>query len=198
MGEAAPDSGDAELVRRALAGEDMAFTQLAAAHKVWLFRFIRRYVGNDDDALDLLQDSLVSAWEALPRYDPTRPLSAWLRQIALNKCRDWTRRNLLRNIVRYTGDLDLFAADQRSSNPEEALSASQTLLRLDRAIALLPRSLREPLILTVFEGLSQRETARQLCVSEKSVETRLYRARNRLAKVIENAELKLLIAGFSP
>ena len=191
-------SGDAQLVRRALAGEGAAFTQLAARHKVWMFRFIRRYVGNDEDALDLLQDTLVSAWEALPRYDPTRPLPAWLRQIALNKCRDWSRRNVLRGIVRYAEDLDLFAANFGRSNPEEMLDASQSLRRLDRAITSLPRALREPLILTVFEGMSQRDTARQLLLSEKAVETRLYRARKRLANVIEKAELKLLIEGWPP
>src|SRR5688572_15845330 len=145
---AAPDLDDAECVRQALAGEDAAFTQLASRHKVWLFRFIRRYVGNNDDALDLLQDSLVATWLALHRYDRTRPFPAWLRQIALNKCRDWSRRNLLRGIVRYvSGDLDLFAAEGRRSNPEAMLNDSESLGRLDQAIAALPAQLREPLIL---------------------------------------------------
>jgi len=199
MWRSTPDPDDAELARRALAGEDTAFTQLAARHKVWLFRFIRRYVGNDDDALDLLQDSLVATWLALHQYDAARPFHGWLRQIALNKCRDWTRRNLLRGIVRYvSGDLDLFAAELRRSNPEAMLNDSQSLWRLDQAIAALPPRLREPLILTVFEGLSNRETAVQLNASEKAVETRLHRARKRLAKVIDKSDLSLMIEGRPP
>jgi len=199
MWRAAPDPDDAALAHRALAGENAAFTELAARHKVWLFRFIRRYVGNDDDALDLLQDSLVATWLALHQYDAARPFHAWLRRIALNKCRDWTRRKLLRGIVRYvSGDLDLFAAEPRRSNPEVMLNDSQSLWRLDQAIAALPPRLREPLILTVFEELSTRETAVQLNVSEKAVETRLHRARKRLAKVIVKSDLSLMIEGTPP
>jgi RNA polymerase sigma factor CnrH len=199
MWRAMPDPDDAEHVRRALAGEAAAFTQLVSRHKVWLFRFIRRYVGNDDDARDLLQDSLVACWQALHQYDSTRPLRAWLRQIALNKCRDWSRRNVLRGIVRYvSSDLEFFAAEVRRSNPEAMLTDSQSLSRLDQAIAALPTRLREPLILTVFEGLSNRETAAQLNASEKAVETRLHRARQRLAKVIEKSDLSLMIEGTPP
>jgi RNA polymerase sigma factor CnrH len=194
-----PDPGDPELVRRSLDGDDAAFTLLAGRHKAWLFRFIRRYVGNDDEALDLLQDSLVSTWQALHRYDPGRPFAAWVRQIALNKCRDWTRRNVIRRIVQYvSGDLDLVAGEPRRSNPELLLSADEALQRLDHAIAALPTGLREPLILTVFEGLSQRETALQLKMSEKAVEVRIYRARQRLAKVIEKADLSVLIEDRPP
>jgi RNA polymerase sigma factor CnrH len=194
-----PEPEDAELTRRALAGDDAAFTQLAARHKTWLFRFIRRYVGNDDDALDLLQDSLVATWQSLHHYDPARHFHTWIRRIALNKCRDWSRRKVLRGIVRYvSGDLDLFAADARGSNPEAALTDSEALGRLDQAIAALPLRLREPLILTVFEGLSTRETARQLNASEKAVETRLHRARKRLAKVVEKSDLGLMIEGRAP
>ena len=199
MWRVTPDPDDAALAQRALAGENAAFTQLAARHKAWLFRFIRRYVGNDDDALDLLQDSLVATWLALHQYDAARPFHAWLRQIALNKCRDWTRRKLLRSIVRHvSGDLDLFAAEVRRSNPEVMLDDSQSLWRLDQAIAALPPRLREPLILTVFEGLSNRETAVQLNATEKAVETRLHRARKRLAKVIVKSDLSLMIEGSQP
>jgi RNA polymerase sigma-70 factor (ECF subfamily) len=78
------------------------------------------------------------------------------------------------------------------------LGDSQSLSRLDQAIAALPLRLREPLILTVFEGLSNRETAMQLDATEKAVETRLHRARQRLAKVIERSDLSLMIEGSTP
>jgi len=67
-----------------------------ARHKGWLYQFIRRYVADRDDAYDVLQESFVSAWGALGRFDPERPLEAWLRRIALNKCRDRARRSAVR------------------------------------------------------------------------------------------------------
>lgn len=181
------------LAQRALAGEDAAFTRLMQRHKARLYRFIRRYVGHDDDAFDLLQDSFVSAWTALKRFDPQRSFTAWLRQIALNKCRDHSRRRVLRAIVRYvSSEHDDAPAAARWANPEAALRVDETLRQLDAAIVSLPVTLREPLILCVFENLSHRETAQLLGVSEKAVETRLYRAKRELATRIDRNQLDFL------
>ena len=60
---------------------------------------------------------------------------------------------------------------------------------LDRAIALLPAKLKEPLILTVFEELSQQAAGEVLGVSAKTIETRVYRARRRLAELLEVEDL---------
>jgi RNA polymerase sigma factor CnrH len=185
------DEADALLVRQVLAGEDAAFTRLASRHKRWLYRFIRRYVGAEADAFDLLQESFIAAWSSLERYDADRPFHAWLRQIALNKCRDRGRRDKVRSIIRrLSSEPEQFAARGRWANPEAALSSREALSRLDSAIASLPVRLREPLVLSVFEELSHREVAQILGVSEKAVETRVYRARQRLSQVIEGIDLQ--------
>jgi RNA polymerase sigma-70 factor (ECF subfamily) len=188
-----PPETDGELAQRAVAGEDSAFAVLMQRHKAPLYRFIRRYVGHDDDAFDILQDSFVSAWTALKRFDPQRPFAVWLRQIALNKCRDHARRRVLRAIVRYvSGDHDDAPAGARWANPEAALRVDETLQQLDAAIVSLPVTLREPLILCVFENLSHRETAQLLGISEKAVETRLYRAKRELAARLDPTKLDSL------
>src|SRR5215470_14148793 len=87
---------DAKLVAAALAGDNAAFSTLMRLHKDALHRFVWRYVGDADEALDLVQDSFVAAWAALDRFDAARPFPAWLRRIALNKCRDWSRRRKVR------------------------------------------------------------------------------------------------------
>jgi RNA polymerase sigma factor (sigma-70 family) len=185
------DHADTLLVRQVLDGDDAAFTRLASRHKKWLYRFIRRYVGIDADAFDLLQESFISAWSSLERYDPERPFHAWLRQIALNKCRDRGRREKVRSIIRRLSfDSEQYAARDRWANPEAAISGREALLRLDSAIASLPARLREPLILTVFEELSHREVAQMLGISDKAVETRVYRAKQRLSKLIEHVDLQ--------
>jgi RNA polymerase sigma factor CnrH len=185
------DQDDARLVRLALEGDDAAFTRLASRHKKWLYRFIRRYVGHDADAFDLLQESFIGAWSSLERFDSTRPFHAWLRQIALNKCRDRGRREKVRSIIRrFSSDIEQFAARARWANPEAAITSREALARLDTAIASLPTRLREPLILTVFENLSHRDAAQILRVSEKAVETRVYRAKQRLSTLIERFDLQ--------
>jgi RNA polymerase sigma-70 factor (ECF subfamily) len=182
---------DATLAREALRGSDVSFTRLAGRHKQWLYRFLRRYVGNDADAFDLLQESLIAAWSSLDRYDLERPFHAWLRQIALNKCRDRGRREKVRSIIRrLSSDLDQHAARARWANPEAVVTSREAVERLDSAIASLPPRLREPLILTAFESFSHREAGEFLGVSEKAVETRVYRAKQRLARVLERVDLQ--------
>ena len=175
---------DAELVAEVLAGREAAFTALMRRHKSWLYLFVRRHVATSEDAYDVVQESFTSAWGALKRYDPTRPFDTWLRRIALNKCRDRGRREAVRRRAFRMVGLAPEAVEQVPDAAPDAEAASiggEALARLNAAIADLPGKLREPLILTFLQGLSQREAAEVLGVTPKVVEMRAYRARKQLA-----------------
>jgi RNA polymerase sigma-70 factor (ECF subfamily) len=178
---------DAELAIAARAGDEGAFAHLMHRHKQWLFHFIRRYVADRDDAYDLLQESFVSAWSALSRYDPERPLQAWLRRIALNKCRDRARRNAVRRAALQV--LSVAGLAPEIAPPSETGRSLGALQRLEAAIAALPRSLKEPLVLTQLEGMSHREAGEFLGLNPKAVETRIYRAKKRLAEMLDPSDL---------
>jgi RNA polymerase sigma factor CnrH len=186
MNPAPGERDDAALVAAALAGEDRAFTELMRRHKDPIYRFVRRYVGDADEAFDLVQETFVAAWSALSTFDARRPMPAWMRRIALNKCRDWSRRRQVRRFFFQADHLGSVAAQTLAVDDSPRDDAhDRTLTDLDAAIAALPSALKEPLILTVFEGLSQKEAALTLGVSAKAVETRLYRARHMLAIALE-------------
>lgn len=176
---------DETLVRRALGGDAQAFAAIVSRYKVPLFRFIRRYVRDDDDAYDLLQQAYLSAWLSLSRYDPERPLRIWLQTIALNKCRDHARKLKVRRLLSAIG-LSGEASDVADHRPsaEDGLLCDERERALANVIAGLPRQLKEPLVLTVFGELSQAEAGRQLGISAKAVETRVARARRKLADVL--------------
>ena len=184
---ATPQSPDHELAARAVAGDERAFAWLMRRHKDGLYRFVRRYTGDPDEAYDLLQETFAAAWTALDRYDAGRSFPAWLRRIALNKCRDWSRRRAVRRWLTRSDPLDspvsLNLADAGLS-PEASAMAGQGLDRLDKAIAALPRGLKEPLILTALEELSHEEAGRVLGLTAKAVELRVYRARRALAAAL--------------
>jgi RNA polymerase sigma-70 factor (ECF subfamily) len=178
---------DAELAARTLAGEDHAYALLVGRHKAWVFRFIRRYVGNSDDAYDLVQETFFSAWQALSRYQRDRPFEAWLRRIALNKCRDRGRRELVRRALHVLTPHDAEPAwevPDPTAGPETQADAGQALHRLEHALRRLPRGLKEPLLLTALEGLSHKEAGELLGLNAKAVEMRIYRARARLAELM--------------
>lgn len=166
-------------------------------HKGWLYRFIRRYVADRDDAYDLLQESFVSAWSALSRFDPERPFEAWLRRIALNKCRDRARRNAVRRAALALLGLGKGSGVEDDSTPAPDLSAASdhALRKLEQAIAGLPRQLKEPLVLTMLEGMSHKDAGEFLGINSKAVETRVYRAKRRLASVLDPSDLSDLTGG---
>jgi RNA polymerase sigma-70 factor (ECF subfamily) len=181
------EAPDDHLAARAVAGDERAFARLIARHKDGLYRFIRRYTGDPDEAYDLLQETFAAAWTALKRYDAARSFPTWLRSIALNKCRDWSRRRAVRRWLTRSDPLDgqagLKLTDDTPS-PEAAVLEMQRLSRLDRAVANLPQSLKEPLILTALEELSQEEAGRILGLTAKAVELRVHRARKALAEAL--------------
>ncbi len=182
MTEAGGES-DAQLVQRSLGGDDNAFAALIGRHKQWAYRFVLRYVGNADDAYDVLQDTFFSAWLALSRYEPGHPFEVWLRRIALNKCRDRARRNAVRRVFSRLGpeEMPAEALPDPAPGPEAAAATDQELAQLERSVAALPRSLKEPLLLTALEGLSHQQAGELLGLNAKAVEMRIYRARERLA-----------------
>ena len=111
-------------------------------------------------------------------------MAAWLRRIALNKCRDWSRRRRVRSFFFHASPIDearTIAVDQAQTTIDD----DHRMRRLDAAISNLPRALKEPLLLTVFENLSQQETGRLLGLSAKAVETRVYRAKQALRRILE-------------
>jgi RNA polymerase sigma-70 factor (ECF subfamily) len=174
---------DEALASRAAAGEDRAFAQLVRRHQADLLRLLRRYLGSHDEAQEAAHEAFVAAWAALGRYDPARPFGAWLRTIAINKARDRGRRLRLRRLL--FGERPVEEASAHLADPAAdgavALIARERLAQLDRAIAQLPSQLKEPLLLTALEGLTQQEAGEILGISAKAVETRVYRARRTLA-----------------
>lgn len=181
------DASDAELVRLSRDGNDAAFSLLVRRYEVMVYRLAKRSLADASAAEDVLQETFVSAWKALDRYDVERPLGAWLRTITLNKVRDRRRRALVRRLVfaPLAAERDAEAHLDLLPDAEEQVGDRQQLDQLQRAIAGLPDRLREALILTTLEGLPQQEAADLLGVTPKAVETRVYRARQRLAEIVK-------------
>jgi RNA polymerase sigma factor (sigma-70 family) len=177
---------DAGLAIQARHGDRRAFSLLMQHTKEPLYRFVRRYIANDDDAYDIVQESYIAAWGALKRYDERRPFATWLRAIALNKCRDFGRRNAVRTRLRVLFSFLLPTEEPAPST--EAAPKDDRLRRLDAAIAALPAFYKEPLLLTAIIGLSQKDAASQLNTSVKAIEMRVRRARQKLQQELSQDE----------
>jgi RNA polymerase sigma factor (sigma-70 family) len=185
-----PAADDAELAGRSAAGDDQAYAELVRRHQESLYRLLRRYAGDAEEAYEATQDAFIAAWAALGRYDRSRPFGAWLRTIAINKARDRARRRAVRRLLFSDRAVDDEAGPQHAA-PEPGADAQiverEQVLALERAVAALPTKLRGPLVLTAFDGCSHAEAGAILGVSAKTVEMRVYRARKTLAGALAEA-----------
>ncbi|HEX7852260.1 MAG TPA: sigma-70 family RNA polymerase sigma factor [Sphingobium sp.] len=179
------DADDGTLAARALGGREDAYRALMARHREPVYRLIRAQIDDADAALDLTQESFIAAFAHLHRYDVARPFRFWIMRIALNKCRDWRRRRVVRSFFTRARSIEegVHVADS-APGPEAEAAGRQEMARARRAIDALPENLRSVLLLRTVEGMSQTEVAGLLGLSEKTVETRLYRARMKLTEMV--------------
>lgn len=178
---------DEGLAASAKAGDRAAFEKLVRRHNNAVYGICRRYLGDADDAYDVLQNAFAAAWMGLSRYDPSRAFRPWLRTIAMNKCRDFGRRRAVRRLLLSALKREPVEENAPSDFNADADDAGRRLDRLDREIALLPSSYKEVLILTALNGLSHQEAADDLRISAKAVEMRVYRAKQQLAKRLKRS-----------
>ena len=183
--EVSPPDPDLPLVRALAGGDDGALNELIAKYKEPLFRFAYRYVADEQQALDITQETFVRAYFGIGRFRPRAKFVAWLYGIATNLCRDWARGKAHRQ-AQLTVSLEEAATAAHSPAPTPAREAEshERMATLEAAIFELPHHLRTALILFALEGHSQQECAELLGISAKAVETRVYRARKLLKKML--------------
>lgn len=193
---------ESALLAAAQGGDEQAFVRLTGAHRRALHRHCYRMLGSLDDADDALQETMLRAWRALPRYKPTAPLRAWLYQIATNVCltaarhRARDRAGIDRFLQPYPDALldELPAPD---AGPEAIAEEREGIgLALVAAMQVLPPKQRAVLVLREALGWSARDVATMLDDTVPAVNSALQRAREGLAR--ERADGGLVRAHVSP
>jgi RNA polymerase sigma-70 factor (ECF subfamily) len=139
---------------------------------------------NDEDAKDVLQDTLLAAARSVAGFRAEGALSTWLFRIAVNACRKMHRRGKFEPYRHLSLDEFLPSESEaavslsaRQETPETVLARTDLRGALEDGIALLPRAYRAVLILRDLEGLSTQETAEALGLTPVAVKVRLHRAR---------------------
>jgi RNA polymerase sigma factor (sigma-70 family) len=175
---------DQELIKKLQGGENPALNELMARYKHRVFAFIRRYVGDEDVAYDLVQETFTKLYFSASTYKSEYKFSTWLFQIALNLCRDHGRKKKLVHFFSMDDDNSGFDFADAAPNPEAIAQSNQAVRLINQSVESLPHKLKTALILFALEDRTQEECAELLGVTTKTVETRVYRARKLLEEKI--------------
>ena len=164
---------DLQLVERLQSGEEATFDELMGRYKRPVVNFCYRLLGNAEDADDVAQEVFLRVYQRIGDFKLHGKFSTWLFALAHNACIDrlrWRKRHP-------TESLD--------TAPEPAIDSHETETReigdqIAAAVAQLPEDQRTAIVLAEYHGLSYAEIAGVMHCSEKSVESRLYRAKQTL------------------
>jgi len=183
---------DLSAMQRLQAGEDAALELLMARHKDAIFRLTFRFTGNASDAADITEDTFVKVYFKAHQYKPSAKVKTWIFTIAANLSRDFLRRAKKR---RSTFSMHTTKTNEDAHGIEETLTGnerapseqaemSDQLRAVEVAIQGLPYKLRFPFTFCILEAHSYSECAEILKVSSKTIETRIYRARQKLKSAL--------------
>jgi len=183
------EPSDGELLQRLAGGERDALAPLMERHQRRLYRVALAYVRNPDDALDVVQETFVRAFQHAARWDGSSEVGRWLTRIAVNQSIDRYRRDKRRRATYEPleeGDHDERTADGAPS-PERTTAGSETMRRISAALAALPEKQRAIFVLRHYQEMSLEEIADTLGLHLGTVKSGLHRAihglRQRLAEL---------------
>ena len=172
---------DEELMERLISGQNSALEELLRRYQGPLFSFAQRLLPSRSAAEDVFQETFLRVYRRRKSFQLGSAFRPWLYQICLNLCRDHHRRVKSRREVEFCEEnLGLDPVPGPQEKAEQKAQAEE----VRGAIAQLPQKQREVLILTQYEGLSQREVSEILNIPEGTVKSRKFKAILALSKLL--------------
>lgn len=178
---------DPSTISRAKLGDIGAFTALVEAYYPRCLRFARAVLQNPDDAEDMVQDTFVRLYRALPRYEERQKFESWLFQILGNCCRT-ANTAFRRDAGRAVDDEGALDRVPSAEMPDAGLD-NEWGTAVRQALADVPEYNREIFLLHYIEGFSYDEIERMTGVKQSALKMRVKRASDQLRSRLAGTEL---------
>jgi RNA polymerase sigma-70 factor (ECF subfamily) len=183
---------DGHVVQRHLTGDAQAFGALVDRYQIRLLNFVNRTIGDRERAEDLVQEVFIRVFRHLHRFDQTKKFSTWIYTIASNLAKNELRNRSRNPLVLFQTIKKNWEADHRPLQFEDTTARPDDLYRkrflkgaVDQCVRQLPEHHREVFVLRELEGKSYQEIAEITGCNLGTVKSRLNRARNSFAGLIE-------------
>lgn len=185
---------DQELVVRVQQGDKKAFDLLVMKYQLRVSKLVARFLRNQSDVPDVVQDAFIKAYRALPNFRGDSAFYTWLYRIAINTAKNHlvaqSRKSPANSIDAQEAE-DYGASEwlNEYASPEREALASELESTIHRAMAELPSDLKEAITLREIEGLSYEDIAAVMDCPIGTVRSRIFRAReaidNRLQPMLD-------------
>lgn len=178
---------DAALVARVQQGDKQAFDLLVIKYQRKIQRMLSRMLRDQSEIDDVMQETFIKAYRAIPQFRGESAFYTWLYRIAINCARNWMTSNGRRPSApsaNQSSDGETFdEIDNLTDNntPESALATQEIVETVNAAIQQLPEDLRSAIVLREIDGLSYEEIAQAMDCPIGTVRSRIFRAREAIA-----------------
>lgn len=188
-------SDEQKLIERLRSGDDLAFETLVSTYGPRMLAIARRYLHEESDANDALQDAFISVFKHIDRFQGNSSLGTWLHSIivrsSLMKLRSYRSReraSIEDLLPKFEGNFDhrVDCKPGWQSSVEEGAQNKEVRAMVRKGIDQLPEIYRVVLLLRDIEGMDTDETAKLLGLTANVVKTRLHRARQALRTILES------------
>jgi RNA polymerase sigma-70 factor (ECF subfamily) len=183
---------DTALVTAFLMGESRSFDVLVERYQARLLNFVYRIVGDRERAEDLVQEVFIRVHRHLGRFDRSKKFSTWIYTIASNLGKNELRNRARNPLVLFTSITQGWDDEERplefedpSARPDDQFRKRHVKELVEQSVAKLPKHHREVFVLREIEGRSYEEIAEITRCNLGTVKSRLNRARNSFAEIIE-------------
>ena len=185
---------DVELIEAVLEGSESAFASLIERYKDRVFRLLGRYCRDPVECEDLAQEVFLKVFKKLHTFQGESQFFTWLYRIAVNAATDHLSRASYRRL-RLVEDEAVLDGGGRDDDPAAPLLGAELAAVTRAIVASLPEKFRTILVLREFEDLTYTEIAQVLQIQLGTVESRLFRARQRFKEALERLHPDLLPGG---
>jgi RNA polymerase sigma factor (sigma-70 family) len=160
---------DGEILKRLKNGDDKSFMEVVESYKKKVMSLCYSYTRDFQEAEDLSQEVFITLYNSIKNFRGDCSLSTYIYRITVSRGLDYKRKRSIKGFL--TGLLNLGREDCADLDEKNYVR---------QCIMALPEELKTPIVLYYYIGLSQKEIAEVLSLSQKAVEGRIYRARQKL------------------
>ena len=175
-----PQQSETELIRAIAQGDKRAMHVLFAQHRLGVYRFALRLIDEKEAAEDLVSEAFLNVWRHAGRFEGRCRVSTWLLAITRNLAFSMLRRHRIEKL----DDGKAAAIPDHADDPEAAVQKKQQSAILAHCLTKLSPAHREVIDLVYYHGRSIDEVAAIIRVPPSTVKTRMFHARNRIAKLL--------------